>query len=783
MKKLLFFSALLLNASLIHAEEVDLSELSCLNNPICKSCSQYAKFLFPIQEYSSELDAIEIEADHSEIIGKDTFHITGNVQAKSDKYVLLADEVKFNQSEQSSLAKGNVKFQDSNWLLTSNELSVAKNEYGVTTSSTNSKYQNLKSRAHGVADFMLKEPESAYLKSATYSLCPIDNNDWFIRADSISLDLENNRGIANKATMNFLGIPIVYFPKYSWVIDGRGSGFLTPYFDLYTESTTKKRTFRSRIPYYFNLAPDRDLLLALSYMASRGILYEGKYRRLIAPSKNLVGGSFDFEAQYLFQDKLSDTNRWLIDTSLELDISEKTHLNVLYNEVSDVNYFKDITRGNTDIESLKSNIELTYNNPPLVEENEDEEERKIRLAKYQDIDYDNQLSISILSETEQVVNNGGDEYTKPFEISIEREINTDKLPLQLDLNFITTNFANERIDKTTGNRTHAEVELSKTNRMGPFDLKTKANLGLTQYFLDNNNNQSRTINGYGIALSLPYEKETTLFGYEVIHKLTPRISYDFTAKKEQKDLPIFDTSDTINNLLTFNSLITGDRYSGLDRIVNENDITISLESKYEDQTIDKQLNQGTLLNFKIAQRFYGDDEVVSIADDQVTYEPINFETRRTYSDIAASIELEVDDYIYNTRLQFDPKSTSITKKEIGFSYIPQSRKLISLSYSDDNVTESATLSAAYPLTDAIHVFAGLDKTLSSGVTNKETVGIAYESCCWGARLVNFKELIKNNDYNYSLGFELVFKGIGSVDASLTNHIENNIPGYKAIIAE
>ena len=244
MKKLLFFSALLLNASLIHAEEVDLSELSCLNNPICKSCSQYAKFLFPIQEYSSELDAIEIEADQSEIIGKDIYHIIGNVQAKSNKYVLLADEVKFNQSDQSSLAKGNVKFQDSNWLLTSNELSVAKNEHGVTTSSTNSKYQNLKSRAHGVADFMLKEPEAAYLKSATYSLCPIDNNDWFIRADSISLDLENNRGIANKATMNFIGLPIVYFPKYSWVLDGRGSGFLTPYFDLYTESATKKRTFR-----------------------------------------------------------------------------------------------------------------------------------------------------------------------------------------------------------------------------------------------------------------------------------------------------------------------------------------------------------------------------------------------------------------------------------------------------------------------------------------------------------------------------------------------------------
>jgi len=36
----------------------------------------------------------------------------------------------------------------------------------------------------------------------------------------------------------------------------------------------------------------------------------------------------------------------------------------------------------------------------------------------------------------------------------------------------------------------------------------------------------------------------------------------------------------------------------------------------------------------------------------------------------------------------------MAKKEIGFTYKPQARKLISLSYSDNNVTESATLSAA-----------------------------------------------------------------------------------------
>ena len=141
MKKLLFFSALLLNTSLIYAEEVDLSELSCLNNPLCKSCSQYAKFLFPLEEFNREPDTLEIEADQSEIIGEDTYYIIGNVKAKSDSHILFADELTVNRSDQSSLAKGNIKFQDSNWLLTSNELSVAKNEDGVTTSSRNSKYQ------------------------------------------------------------------------------------------------------------------------------------------------------------------------------------------------------------------------------------------------------------------------------------------------------------------------------------------------------------------------------------------------------------------------------------------------------------------------------------------------------------------------------------------------------------------------------------------------------------------------------------------------------------------
>ena len=79
----------------------------------------------------------------------------------------------------------------------------------------------------------------------------------------------------------------------------------------------------------------------------------------------------------------------------------------------------------------------------------------------------------------------------------------------------------------------------------------------------------------------------------------------------------------------------------------------------------------------------------------------------------------------------------------------------------------------------MHLFGGLDRTTSTGVTNSETTGIAYESCCWAVRLAHFKEAKSSGGYNYSTGFELVLSGLGSTATPLKGRIEGNIPGYLA----
>ena len=119
------------------------------------------------------------------------------------------------------------------------------------------------------------------------------------------------------------------------------------------------------MPYYFNIAPDRDLVAAMTYMSSRGFIYEGKYRQLIAPkiTEEDEHSLWEIETRYLSDDKITNLNRWLIDTSIELDVSEKTHLSAQYYRVSDAKYFEEIARTNTNVKTLKSQLKLSFDDP------------------------------------------------------------------------------------------------------------------------------------------------------------------------------------------------------------------------------------------------------------------------------------------------------------------------------------------------------------------------------------------------------------------------------------
>ena len=748
MKKFLIFLVLFVSHYSANANGVNLS--CALDQKLCERCPEY-QTIFPLEKFAENTGSLDIEADQSEII-EEKYLLSGNVEVNSESLFLSADNVEVSSTDSSILATGDVKFQDTSYLISSDYLSAARSDDKLIATATNAIYQDYSTGlggANGFTEIIKKTPNRILLTNSTYSLCPIDKNDWFIDANEIELNLEKNRGYADNATVKFYGVPIFYTPKYSWVLAGRGSGFLTPDYSTYNEPTQIDNAWSYRVPYYLNIAPDRDLLVALTYMSSRGFVYEGKYRQLIAEkiSPDHEDSIWSLEAKYLPEDKITNLKRWLLDFSYELDLSDKSHLSAKYNRASESKYFEEIERSNSGsgLKSLKSYFKYTYNNK---EEN---------------------LSLSLLTEDEQLVT-GTPDYTRALEGSVSKTVNAgEKMPIQLDL--VSTRFAHDTTSKESGTRTHGNLGASRTLNIQYPRVTPRASISITNYSLKKNPNINRTILGTGLDLNFTTSRVTSLYGYEVNHRISPIISYNYRAKQVQGNIPIFDSTDKFDDIISFADLTSGERYTGLDRITNANDITLSLESTFS--KLNASDKDKDLLGMRIAQTFYTDDEVVSDTASK------NYETRKSYSDIAASIDMAVNKFSASSSIQYNPDISQIVKKINTISYSPSSKKFISMSFIDEGSEETEKFYGAYPLNESIHLFGGIDKTTSSGVTNSETTGIAYESCCWALRLAHFKTNNSSGGYNYSTGLELVLTGLGSTSSPLKKRIESNIPGYAA----
>jgi LPS-assembly protein len=734
MKKLLIFSTLALATSLVHAQGVNLS------------CSQ-AQTLFPLEELTTEVDDLDIEADQSEMNGKDNYHFSGNVLLRSSEYFLAADDIDISKADESASATGNVKFQNADFQITSEHININTQKKGdnLIGSIGNARYLHLESRANGSSGNIVKTAGGVNFTDATFTFCPIGNSDWLIKADSISLDKDANLGIANSTVIEFLGVPVFYLPQYRWVLEGRGSGFLAPTIDIYTESSNQKSGIQTRIPYYFNLASDRDLLMAFNQLSTRGSVIESQYRQLMYGSNGESNGNLNIESQYLFDDYVTNQARWLLNTALEIDLNDETKLDIKTARVSDSYYYKDIYQDSGAGNTLTSYLNLSF---------EDEESG---------------LKTSLYGESKQALNGTANEYTKSFEVSAEKSLETRLTPL--DVFVVATNFSHKDADKTTATRIHGELSTDRLYELNSGTMTTNTFISASSYLIDGASNQSRIIGGFGVDVIFPSQGQATLFGSVVNTTFTPRVAYHLTSKTAQGSIPVFDSTDKFDSLLTYDTLFSGQRYLGIDRISNANDITIGLESDYLDP-----ISGDSLLNVKVAQSYYISDQVVS---DTVG---VDYETRKHFSDIAVSVDLALNELNFSSTLQFNPSTTSIDNRQNSLSYKINPRNFISLVHTNDNTNETIELYGAYAINASIHLFGGIKRSLTTGITEKETSGFAYESCCWAVRIAHFKETV-NSVFDSSTNFELVFKGLGSSSVHTQTRLEKNIPYYRADLTQ
>jgi len=699
------------------------------------SC-QDTQLLFPKQTLSSS-DNLDVIADHSEISKGDHYLLKGGVSLNSSQYYLGADQVNISRSDKTSNATGNVKFQDAELMFIGDQALIKKQGDVTHTTINQVQFHYPDNKINGQAQQVVNDGTKQVFDSVSYTLCPLGNTDWSMNADQITLNSNTNRGIAKDVTVKFLGTPIFYSPRHEWVLEGRGSGFLAPSFGSYDESVANEdNNYQVRIPYYFNIAPDRDFLLTLNQLSSRGSVVEGVYRQLLSGNQMFNEGRFEIEGHYLNEDDITNNKRWLLNSSIDLSLNEKTDLNITTKRVSDQNYFKEIAHTNTSASALHSKIDLTYENT------------------------EQDLNMSIFAESEQLINyetSGSPSYTRAPELSISKGF-TGMDDRTMDLSLVSTKFKHKGASNTTGVRTHAQANFSRPITTNAYSLTPKLNLSTTDYALDNIADQDRSIYSFGLDSKLFLEREVNLLGTDLIQTLTPRLAYNYTPKKDQSALPSFDSADKNDS---YEGLFSGKKYTGIDNIASANDFTAGLESDF----IDEETGE-TYLSLKSAQTFYGD----AITTNGGT---------RKYSDIALSADANFDNFTFNNSLQYDPETNKIDKRDSSMSYILNPRKFLTLAHHYDGTNKTAELYGAYPVSQNVHVFAGINRSITDSITNKETTGIAYESCCWALRLAHFKKYMGNNDYDYVTNFELVLKGLATTSPSLARRLEDEVPNYLA----
>ncbi|HNJ45345.1 MAG TPA: putative LPS assembly protein LptD, partial [Ottowia sp.] len=140
-------------------------------------------------------------------------------------------------------------------------------------------YRFLASGAHGEAERLeWLDRDRASVIQGSYTTCPRGGPDWvpdwIVRADRLDLDREDDEGRASGAVLEFKGVPVLPVPALSFPIsERRRSGWLPP-----TLGLDNKSGLDLSVPYYWNIAPNRDATFTPGLMSRRGVDLAGEFR-------------------------------------------------------------------------------------------------------------------------------------------------------------------------------------------------------------------------------------------------------------------------------------------------------------------------------------------------------------------------------------------------------------------------------------------------------------------------------------------------------------------------
>ena len=715
----------------------------------------------------------------------------GNAEFRRGGTVIRADRLTYQAPDDLAIAKGNVHISRDGNIYTGPELQLKVQRFeGFFLNPT---YRFSRIGAGGTAqrvDFL--DEQRAVASRATYTSCPSDGSGtpaWLLSTDRVQIDFANNEGIADNAVLRFYGVPILAAPRLSFPLtDARKSGWLPPNFDLDTKSG-----LQFSIPYYWNIAPNRDATFTPQLSTRRGGGLESEFRYLEPGQRG------DVRLNLLPFDQLTGTTRYALTGSHQSDFANDLRAQLRVLRVSDNEYWKDFPRDLASLTPrlLASDLEITR---PFG----DDWNAYARVQRWQVLQTAD-LTTRIEAPYERLPQIGArysQRLSGGFEFGFEAEFNRFTNPTDA-----------VSVARPTGARVHALGSVSRPFSTPGWAVTPKLSFNAASYALDQpltdgRTSAARVIPTLSLDSSWVLERDTRFFGRSVRQTLEPRLLYVNTSYRDQARLPNFDSSAKDFN---FDSIFSESAFSGVDRVSDAHQITAGVTTRVLSPETGAEV-----LRLGLAQRYLFRDQIITPKEANTAgttttpvdpFSGVGPALTQRFSDLLllGSTTL-VPSWTLDASLQYRPDSKRLARSIVSARYSPGPYRTLSATYRlTRGLSEQVELGWQWPIYGPLPSgLGGRGGSLASGAgascpgswygvgrINYSTlenrlidslVGLEYDAGCWIGRVVASRLSTGRSEATTRLSVQLELVGLSRLNlgSNPLQVLKDNIPGFRLL---
>lgn len=672
---------------------------------------------------------------------------TGDVVLRQRGATLRADRVEYSAPDQVAIATGSVSLERGGDTATGPRLRYdLENDTGTMESPAfqfpKTGERRVASRGQAV-EAILGEDQQASLKQAEYTSCPAPRDDWFIRVDTLDIDGKRNVGVAHDTTVFFLGVPILYSPYLSFPLDNkRRSGFLSP-----TLGTSGQSGFDVALPYYWNIAENRDATITPKLYTKRGLQLGAEFRYL----GEQYSGQLDGE--YLPRDRITDTDRYFVGIRHHQKLWPGWQAAVSGQKVSDDDYFRD----------LSTRIAATS---------------QTNLARDAAIQYDDETwSVTGRALGYQTLQDPASPTPVPIPYRIVPSLvaRGQRQGVQgFDWRFFgeVSNFTHPTL--VSGQRAIANPSVSYPIRRSYGYVVPQFGYHVTRYSLDKSpsglEDATRSLPMTSVDAGLYFDRDMTWGTRAFQQTLEPRLYYLNVPYRDQSQLPNFTTAERDFN---FAAIFADNRFVGGDRVGDANQLTMALTSRLFE-------SENGLERFRaaLAQVYYFRPPRVTLG------EPL--EDTKSSDIVAFAASQMAPSVAVNVGVQYTPNLTQSQKLVAAANYTPAPGSVVNAAYryARGNVADPASgieqvdLSSQWPITGNLSGLGRFNWSLKDDKLLEGLVGFEYNAGCWQLRAVAHRFITATQQYSTSIQIQLELSGLSRIGINPLETLRQNIAGYR-----